>query len=312
MEGKLARLFFRCVFIALLLLSVAHSAEIPNPFRVVVFMCVWKRPKLTHFVLQHYNAMKPELLSDHNIALDVFIAGSDNTSTPHTAVQFGTGYAVHPNHPVGSKHNRGMQSLRDHYRRAAGDLPDAVTIMGSDDLINAQFFVKTKELMTRSENNMHIVGLRDIYFFDLHSLRLMYTPGYREFVTPVSGTVGCGRAFSWAMLDTLDWELWDGARDRSLDQSSVRRILKLVPQISEVSMALTGLEHGIATVDIKTDAFEEGGNIWGFQHIIKAVGKDGPLHEFQEKDAAEVMDGAFGRDFVKDQVARLRMSMLNK
>lgn len=310
MEGKLAR----CIFlsIVLLLLSVAQAAGTPNPFRVVVFMCVWKRPKLTHFVLQHYNAMKPELLSDHNIALDVFITGSDNATTPHTAVQFGTGYAVHPNRPVGSKHNWGLQSLRGHYERSPDDLPDAVAIMGSDDIINAAFFVKTKELMTRAVNNMHIVGLRDIYFFDLHSLRLMYTAGYREFVTPVSGTVGCGRVFSWAMLETLDWELWDWARDRSLDQSSIRRILKLVPQISEVSAAISGVEHGIAAVDVKTDAFEEGANIWGFDQIVKAVGKNGPLHEFQEKDAATIMDGAFGRNFLKDQVGKLRSSMQNK
>ncbi len=173
----------------------------------------------------------------------------------------------------------------------------------------ASFFAVVKKMMTRRVDRMHIVGLRDIFFFDLDSLRLMYTAGYREFMTPVSGTVGCGRVFSWAMLNTLNWVLWDWERNRSLDQSSVSRILKLVPQVGEVSMAIPGIEYGIVAVDVKTDAFEQGTNIWRFEEIVKAVGKNGPLHEFQEQRAQSVLDNAFGEGFFQDHVLQLRANM---
>ncbi len=142
---KICLVFSALSLVALGLTSVL-LADAPtrgsHPFKIVLFMCVWKRPILTNFVLHHYNSMKPQLLSQHNVDLEIFITGSDNSSTPQVANRFNVGYAVHPNQPLGTKHNLGLQSLQQHFlnRSGNGRLPDAVAIVGSDDILNRKFF----------------------------------------------------------------------------------------------------------------------------------------------------------------------------
>ncbi len=293
----------KLVFLAILLLllvSAVHAQE----FSVVLYMCVWKRPLLTAFVLRHYTDMRNELKRD-GIHLHVFIAGSDAAQTKAQANTYNADYIVVPNRPLGTKHNRGLQAIRDRYHGSTP--PDAVVVSGSDDVLNAQFFRVIRGKMS-GPFPQHIVGLADVHFFDLNSTRLVHTAGYRVSRTPLAATVGCGRAFSWFMLETLKWELWDWDRDRSLDASSMRRILRAVPQIAEISTAVNGLQEGVIAVDVKTDAFEKGANIWRFDQII-AGAKSGPLHEFVDRDARFTLNQALGESFFEDQIMDLRKRM---
>lgn len=271
-------------------------------------MCVWKRPLLTRFVLRHYVSLQKPLLETHGIELRIFIAGSESIETALLASTYNVDFVVVPNRPLGTKHNRGLQAIRDYYTESESK-GDVVAITGSDDIINAQFFVHVKCLFTRSKDRMHIVGLKDVHFMELNSTRLLYTRGYRAARNPVGDTVGCGRAFSWAILDTLDWTLWDWDRDRSLDQSSVRRILKAVPQVVEISTAIPGGENGIVAIDIKTDAFEKHANIWRFDQIVAGSKNKGPLHEFEERNAKHVLESTFGDEFFEQHILGLRERM---
>ena len=273
-------------------------------FVVVLYMCVWKRPLLTEFVLSHYVALRNQL-SDDNIHIRLFITGSDAEQTKSQALKYNADFIIVPNNPLGTKHNRGLLAIRQLY--SSKTLPSAVVISGSDDLLNAQFFRVIRDRMTGA-NPMHIVGLSDVHFFDLNSTRLVHTAGYRVSHTPLAATVGCGRAFSWHMLETLQWNLWDWHRDRSLDASAMRRILRSVPQIAEISTAINGMDEGVIAVDVKTDAFEKGANIWRFDQIMEGA-KSGPLHEFVDRDASSMFNTAFGDSFFENHILDLRRRM---
>lgn len=308
-----------CSLVTVLVLSMlcavvaAAKKESGAPlFVVVVYMCTWKRPLLTDFVLAHYDALR-EPLAQENIRLDIFITGSEDDVTEEQARKYGAKYAVHPNSPLGAKHDKGIQSLRDVYINEERDvridrLPDAVTIVGSDDVINAAFFIQIRRLMSGPPPLHHIVGIKDIHFFDLKSRRLVYTRGYRSYQTPISGTIGCGRAFSWAMLEALNWHLWDVDREHGLDQSAIRNVMARVPLVAEVSTAIDGRDAGIMAVDIKSDGFAAGANIWRFEQVVEAVGRNGRLHEFEDYDANSTLGAAFEANFLTG-LEKLRSEM---
>lgn len=304
MEGKLIVLLS---FAALFTAVAAHT-----PFTVVLFMCVWKRPVLTHFVLNHYANMRQPLLT-HNVRLDLFVVASDNATATDLAAKYDAAHVVVPNFPLGAKHNRGLLALRQQYSAHNGgaSTPEAVAVVGSDDLLNEAFFIRIKQLMQPGPNRMHIVGLQDLFFFDLHSQRILYTQGYRHVHIPVSGTIGCGRVFSWAMLNTLQWNLWDSQRNHSLDQSAIRRVLTVLPQAADISTSFRGHPDGIVAIDIKTDAFEEGTNIWRFDDILHhATSGDGPMHDFVEENPEKLFDSIFGYGYYDTRITTLRDLML--
>ncbi|PXF47524.1 hypothetical protein BWQ96_02668 [Gracilariopsis chorda] len=278
--------------------------------KIVVFICVWKRPLLTDFVLRHFTSLRHEL-RQHQIQLDLYLTGSEQSQTSAFASKYNAGFSIFPNSPLGAKHDKGIQSLRDYYRNKSletGDpLPDAVSIFGSDDVVNAAFFLRVRHLMQQTPR-MHVVGLRDIYFQNLKTKRLVYTKGYKSFQVPISGTLGCGRVYSWPILDDLDWHLWDTDRERGLDQSAVRNVMNRIPLIYDISEAIPGLQHGIVAVDLKSDSYSAGTNIWKFEEVIQAVGKSGRLHDFEDKDASVVFSDAFGDQFL-GSLEKLRTQM---
>ena len=73
-------------------------------------------------------------------------------------------------------------------------------------------------------------------------------------------------------------------------------------------MAVAGKEHGIVAVDVQTNAYEDA-NIWRLEQILAGVGKHGPLHEFDERDAETVLDNAFGNSFFIRDVQDIRRRM---
>ena len=326
MEGELAHTpsrhhvpVNRSKLVALVLLLLAlqsftacTSVEANQPFTIVVFVCIWKRPLLTDFVLEHYVHLQQDLHAD-GIYLDLFLVGSENQTTIATATKFSAGYTVLPNNPLGAKHDNGLRAVRDHYEDQVkhgrrGAHPDAITVFGSDDIINKAFFLKVRDRMSHESPQDHVIGLRDIFFEDLPSKQLMHTRGYREFKTPISGTLGCGRVYSWHVLELLNWHLWDMDREHGLDQSAVRNTMRMVPLIGEVSTALHGRDEGVFAVDVKTDGYTTGTNIWRFHEVVSAAGQNGRLHEFEEVDSDATLTLGFGAELL-DKMDKLRSDM---
>ena len=164
--------------------------------------------------------------------------------------------------------------------------------------------------MTNPSNKIHVVGLRDLFFYDIASERLAYTRGYRVAKTQVAATIGLGRTLSKSVLHAMNWTLWDPERNRGLDQSAVRRLMQNIIGIDEVSTALVGREEGVFAVDIKTK--DAGGtNIWGFDSVIQAVGQNGRFYEFEEVNSGVEFDRAFGTAFVTE-IGTLKDRMIGR
>jgi hypothetical protein len=335
-EGKLGSLAFdfsivHC-FVALLVVALSLptsvcAADVAGDvggetarFRIVLFTCVYERAQLTEFVLEHYAGLATPLAAEDAVDLDIFITGSDAATTAPLAARFGAAYADFPNSPLGAKHNSGLAALRDHHTAADAPLPHAVVIVGSDDLLNRRFFTLTRDRMQDPSRAapLLLLGLRDLYLYDLSAAatggRLAYTKGYRRFADPLAATVGCGRVFAWPLLQFLDWTLWDGERERSLDQSTVRRVAEALAQVgggvAAAAEAVMGAEDGVVAVDVKTGGLPGGRNIWSYDDIISAVGAKGKLHRFRSVGAAPFFDEHFGVGFEADALRPLLRRML--
>lgn len=293
--------------------TISKLSELPTAakdqrFHFVVFTCIYGRPDLTDFVLSHYASIRRGLAEQQQIDLDIFLTGSSAEETEAHAKKVGAAFAIFPNSPLGAKHNAGLAAMRQMYAGSART-PDAVVVIGSDDLLNAGYFVMTRSRLLDAPH-LEVLGVRDLYLYDLATGRLVYTKGYRRFATPLAGTIGCGRVFKWALLERMEWVLWDGERDRSLDQSTVRRVsAALGDEVSELSEAVMGNEAGAVALDVKTGGMPGGRNIWSFNDIISAVGPKGTLHRFRDVDPTPFFDAVFALGFEADQLAPLRIRM---
>jgi hypothetical protein len=293
-----------------------------SKFHMVLFTCIYGRPKLTTFILDYYASIRESLAHDENIKLDIFIAGSDPHTTAPLAARVGAGHADHPNSPLGAKHNSGLKSLRDWYltgtynsSASVSARPDVVVVIGSDDLLNRNFFLMARNRMAapmteKSSAVLDVLGLRDLHIYELSSRRLMYSKGYRKFNDPLDATIGCGRVFRWTMLERMNWTLWDGSRERSLDQSTVRLVANaLGEELLDKAEAVLGFAEGVAAVDIKTGDLAGGRNIWSFDDLVAAVGRNGRLHRFRMEDDVDMFERFYWPGFATTKLAALRKEM---
>mmetsp|Transcript_42548 Transcript_42548/g.166094 ORF Transcript_42548/g.166094 Transcript_42548/m.166094 type:complete len:299 (-) Transcript_42548:2067-2963(-) len=243
-------------------------------FHLAVLVLVWRRHELASLVLKQIASLNVE-----GLHISTLVVGSEREASEKLALGYGMMYLEEDNSPLGKKHNAGLRKIRE-------ISPDAVTIIGSDDLVNAQYFISLKKAFI--EDRIHVWGLKDVYFFDLSSETLVYTAGYHTAYLEVSASVGLGRAYSRQVLEEIDWHLWDDERERGLDQSAVRRIIRKFPLISTISRSVSGKDAGILAVDVKTKGLEGGENIWSFEDIKKGSGKDRHLQEL------EIVDDPYG------------------
>jgi len=88
-----------------------------------------------------------------------------------------------------------------------------VVVMGSDDMVNDEYWSWLYKNATPSEN--HIIGITDLYFFSTRTKDLHYWPGYRG----SNQTAGAGRFYSRLILEKFNWKLWREGINRGLDSS---------------------------------------------------------------------------------------------
>ena len=219
-----------------------------------VLTCLWQRPALTDVVLRWYQHLKSDL--SEQLDLELLAVGSEGAASRALAEDNGFAYVEHPNAPLGAKWNAGLAALRERQ-------PDAVVIVGSDDLVSGNLFILYADRIARG---CQYLGLTDMYFLDLASRRLCFWPGY-----PPGGrhgeTLGLGRCLHADLLDVHDWRLWEDGLRMGLDGSMTRRLapqLRAEPQRWN-AVAFRCLDHGIGALDIKS-----GLNLWSFARVVGA------------------------------------------
>jgi|GEM_PF-2181948 len=223
-------------------------AKIPS---IALLTCMWKRPRLADLVFRNYAVIRQRLRGV--LDLHLVAVGSEGAASRDLAEQHGFVYLEQANSPLGAKWNRGMEAVR-----ACG--ADAMVVVGSDDLLNAELFAIYARRLTQGDL---FVGLADSYFWDLASRRLALWHGYPP---PRRGEpIGLGRLIHRDLLAEMDWQPWEDGLERGLDRSMMFKLAPLLENQAWLDrMTVLSCRQGdIAPVDVKTDE-----NMWGFEEML--------------------------------------------
>ena len=229
--------------------EILKSTGIEHPIMgrktVALITAVWKRHELTALVLDRFRNIRDEIAD--TIDLELIAVGSEGPTSRKLCESRGFNYIEHDNMPLNHKFNAASRLARKFE-------PAAVILMGSDDWITSNAVTNSLEMLKKG---LVAVGLLDLYFMDLATLRLGRWPGYGFFNNKNriwawrnrGKTVGVGRCFSYELMEELDWELWDpkAALSKWLDTNCDERIKALGHRIKGLKMA----DLGTFAVDIK-------------------------------------------------------------
>lgn len=203
--------------------------------KIVIYTCVWKRPELTKIVLSYYDQLKQDL-SDR-IDIQLIAVGSEGDRSRWLCESCGFNYIEYQNKPLSDKWEYGINRCRDYD-------PDAVIIVGSDDLISRsliEFYDK------QLKEGLVFGGILDAYILDLESEQMIYWPGYNIKVDVVNNinrlgeTAGVGRCLSRALLEKLDFSIWSRLnKDRGLDGAMTQKLY-------QYGLELLDYKHSILT-----------------------------------------------------------------
>ena len=224
--------------------------------KIALITCVWQRPIITAAFWQFVVHLR-DWWAPHE--LHVIVAGSDEPDQETMARDADAEYLNVPNRPLGRKFNAILQAARHHQ-------PDAVFIMGSDDVLCEAIARAYLPFFTETP----YVGLKDMYFYHTVDGRFGYWRGYvtaRRRGEPAGG----GRVLPAAHLEQLDWRLWADGKDRGMDHSAFQRLRDI------------GIDYPplISCLDVEGCAVSLKGpvNLWAWEQVQpKKQGDMAPLH----------------------------------
>jgi len=146
---------------------------------IAVVTAMWQRPQISRIFCEGIERLKRETGMD----LQIFAAVSEQDS-----LAVCIDYKAHPvftlNNPLGAKWNASFDEAMKHK-------PDAVLIMGDDDLISTQYF---KQVIN---SDHHAIGLSSLYFANVKTGDTVLFE-YRN-----KKTIGAGRYIPAAVLDKI-------------------------------------------------------------------------------------------------------------
>ncbi len=224
--------------------------------RIGVLVTLWKRHALADLVLSRCRSIRDNLAPI--VELELMAVGSEGEVSRSLAERNGFGYLERPNNPLGAKRNAGLRALKRF------DL-DAVAFVDSDDFVNERLFTT---YAIGLQAGYAVLGLLDMYVLDLDTLRACYWPGYGPKGGREGETLGLGRCVNRALLDRLDWKLWDDTLNRRLDGSMIEHLAsEVVANPEQFPLGTISIrEHDVTAVDVKT-----GTNLWSFDHMIAVL-----------------------------------------
>jgi len=240
-----------------------------------VLTCLWQRHNLTDVVLRWYQRLREELSSE--LQLELVAVGSEGETSRNLAESNGFAYLERPNSPLGAKWNAGLGAMREF-------VPDAVVIVGSDDVVSGNLFQQYAAALSRG---VKYIGIVDMYFLDLPRRTLCFWPGYPPGVR-FEETLGLGRCLSAGLIEANHWQLWDNWLEKGLDGSMTRRLSRFVncdPKRWR-SLRLHCRGQGVGAVGIKS-----GTNLWSFHTVVGVC-------EVEYLDFDSTLEGLFPSDLV--------------
>jgi|SRR3990172_8725776 len=196
--------------------------------KILIVTAVHERPELTKIILPYYR----------NLNLKRLAVGSEGETSKQLVESCGWDYFEYPNTPLSYKFAALFQKAQEY-------TPDAVLLIGSDDLLSTSLIDFYQKNCTPEDE--HLTGLKDLYFYSAKTKKAIRHLGFIGSKSPF--TIGCGRLFSRKLLDKIYWKPWGDERtNRGLDITCSRRLA--LQGIKERQLLMK--DCGIA-VDIKTD-----------------------------------------------------------
>ena len=165
---------------------------------IVLNIAIYKRYKLTKIVLDYYRY----LMTKYD--LQIVVAGSEGNISEDIAK--GLHYIEVENEPLTMKYNSMMK-----YSKKLN--PDAVVLLGSDDIICENIVKFYIDLVKNKESN--VVGFNDLYFYlseygTLHH----YKSPYQHF--------GAGRFYPKSVLELTNYNGWEYHKNKGCDAENQR------------------------------------------------------------------------------------------
>jgi len=200
--------------------ATLYNSEFTNQNKInkiVLYTCVWKRSELTKIVLSYYATLKTKL-SD-KIQLYLLAVGSEGEKSRQLCESCGFDYLEYPNEPLSSKWEYGLNHCVNYD-------PDAVIIVGSDDLVSQNLIEFYDDKL---REGLVCMGLKNAYFFNAITQQLFLWKGYDSSdVRRFGETTGLGRCLSRILLDKLNFSVWKDIKINStLDKVMSQRLLNL-------------------------------------------------------------------------------------
>jgi hypothetical protein len=183
--------------------------------KICLIMPIWKRPELTKKVMEHYMNMKIKLKG--KIDLINISIGSEGEITRKMSEKFNFQYLEYMNSPLSRKWDAGIMESKKYD-------PDAVLIVGSDDIIDSDLLIS---LLGKLTEGRLVVGILDFYIFDSNKEKLMYWPGYEKLNHRHGETIGLCRLISKDLLVKINYKIWEDLEiDKGLDLAMTNKFIK--------------------------------------------------------------------------------------
>ena len=207
--------------------------------RIAILTTLWKRPELSRIVLEYYRDLEIK-----GVEFVLLAVGSDKESKD-LANDCGWSYVKAKNAPLSNKWNAGCETLKGHV--------DAVLIVGSDDLLNKDYFTEAVKMLQTGQT---AVGLDSLHYYSVEDGRCVYM----ERAYP-----GAGIMIAAVSLDKVDWRPWQDGVNRRIDGHLMNKMHQ-----EAYPFAYRGIKHGTKAIliDIKTEE-----NIWTFNEMIEMIGR---------------------------------------
>lgn len=165
--------------------------------KIVCFTSAWHRRELLETMIK-------------NCPYHV-VACVSNTEDERCALDNGASVVWHRNDILSDKFQAALNGTKELD-------PDAVLIMGSDDVANKSYYKwAEKELETHD-----FVGVKDVYIKRGDIVK--HWQGYAPANTRHGEPIGCGRFYRRDLLDKVDWVLWNKKSQRGIDGVSWARV----------------------------------------------------------------------------------------
>jgi hypothetical protein len=267
---------------------------------LVLLTCVWKRPRLTKIILSYYSKLKEEV--KNTVDLEFVAVGSEGNKSRSICEDAGFHYYEYENQPMSKKWQHGLEMTKKYN-------PDAVIIVGSDDIITKEII----DFYIEKINLGHLlIGIKDFYIYESSLKKLAHWRGYGKLndAHRMDETIGLGRCLARPLLDKIKFDVWGGLElKRNLDGAMTNRLKEFgIFPISEDNCPIindNGKLLRIGHVGYKLNEMN------GFAIDIKSKTNITNFDRYLDRDPESVtfMDGGVLEDYIYEKTIEEIMAL---